>query len=292
MDFAKLAGPGLGFVGDLLGAYESQEIAEDNRTLQREQQARNEALQREFAQHGIQWRVEDAKAAGLHPVFALSGGGAAYSPTSVIGDVPEARYGKALSNMGQNITRAQMATMTPEQRLEQELRLQLLRSQIDETDARAFATWSEAFKQPSGPGMPSLLDADDYESLGKGVLDVVKPKPDEVVSSRADNRSITAGRRHPLWQEYQFTKDGRKILLPRSDDPGETLSDMNPLMMLLLGGFNLNHYYGDDIRSMLDMLRAPLSGLGRLTENAVRGFHSEADRRARSGNARKYMPVR
>lgn len=158
MDIGKLMGPGLQFAGDLFGAYEAQEMSEDNRTLQRETQARNEALQREFAQHGVRWRVEDAKAAGLHPVFALTGGGAAYSPTSVIGDAPEARYGKALSNMGQNLTRAQMAQETEIQREERRLRLQLLQSQIDETDARTFALYSQDARDGVSRGLPAFPD--------------------------------------------------------------------------------------------------------------------------------------
>lgn len=48
-----------------------------------EVRARNEQTQREFAQNAIQWRVADAKKAGLHPLFALGGGGASFSPNPV-----------------------------------------------------------------------------------------------------------------------------------------------------------------------------------------------------------------
>lgn len=48
-----------------------------------EQRAQNIALQREFAQNSIRWRVKDAKKAGLHPLFGLSGGGASFSPNPV-----------------------------------------------------------------------------------------------------------------------------------------------------------------------------------------------------------------
>lgn len=43
----------------------------------------NYERQKEFAQNSIQWRVNDAKAAGLHPLFALSGGGASFSPNPI-----------------------------------------------------------------------------------------------------------------------------------------------------------------------------------------------------------------
>ena len=38
--------------------------------------------QREFAQNGIQWRVDDAKKAGLHPLYAIGASGATYTPVS------------------------------------------------------------------------------------------------------------------------------------------------------------------------------------------------------------------
>lgn len=52
-----------------------------DRKAQEEANAQNVAYQREFAQHGISWRVEDAKRAGLHPLYALGGSGATFSPS-------------------------------------------------------------------------------------------------------------------------------------------------------------------------------------------------------------------
>lgn len=42
--------------------------------------------QKEFAQNSIRWRVADAKAAGLHPLYALGAQGASYSPQAAVGD--------------------------------------------------------------------------------------------------------------------------------------------------------------------------------------------------------------
>lgn len=97
------------------------------------------ALQREFAQSGIRWRADDARAAGIHPIYALGGPGASYSPgaiqlaspsrvtpvaspgaaaqasagSSVVSGNP---MGNALASMGQDIGRALMATSTGLQR--------------------------------------------------------------------------------------------------------------------------------------------------------------------------------
>jgi len=59
-----------------------------------------------FAQKGIQWRAEDAKAAGISKLYALGANTASYSPVSVGGSqVPS-----AISAAGQNIGRAVDAT--------------------------------------------------------------------------------------------------------------------------------------------------------------------------------------
>lgn len=66
-------------------------------------------LQKEFAQHGIQWRVADAVAAGLHPLAALGAAGAAYSPQPIKLD-PAVDPGGWRSRMGQNLSRSIHAT--------------------------------------------------------------------------------------------------------------------------------------------------------------------------------------
>lgn len=70
------------FAGQLMqGEGPSYQSQVDNANAQA---SRNADLQREFAQYGIRWRVEDAKAAGLHPMYALTGGGAAFSPNPIV----------------------------------------------------------------------------------------------------------------------------------------------------------------------------------------------------------------
>lgn len=72
---------------------------------------RNAASQREFAQHGIQWKVEDARRAGISPEFALSGQTASFQPTETGG-----RTGDLIADAGQNIARASLASATKEDR--------------------------------------------------------------------------------------------------------------------------------------------------------------------------------
>lgn len=69
-----------------------------------------ERLQREFAQNQIQWKVADAKKAGIHPLYALGAPTMSYSPVSVGG-------GLEMPDMGQDISRAMNAGMPKEGQL-------------------------------------------------------------------------------------------------------------------------------------------------------------------------------
>lgn len=60
-----------GIAGGMINATQSKSIA---RAQMR--------LQKEFAQNGIQWRVDDARRAGIHPLYALGANTATYTPVS------------------------------------------------------------------------------------------------------------------------------------------------------------------------------------------------------------------
>lgn len=141
-----VAGPLISAGASLLGGLMGQKKADET-------QARQEALQREFAQNGIQWKVADAKAAGIHPLYALGASTSSYAPISVGSPLPA-----AMSNMGQDLSRAFNATRSSSARLEafseasqglqlknMDLQNQLLASQI--------AKINQAGSPPAMPGI-------------------------------------------------------------------------------------------------------------------------------------------
>lgn len=120
---------------------------------------KNIKLQKQFAQSGIQWKVEDAKKAGIHPLAALGAQTHSFSPVS-IGDPVS-----SLSNAGQSIDRAIDATSdqstrnasydTAIRKLQLErggLENELLRHQI----ASQIATTTQAGRSP---GIPTSMSA-------------------------------------------------------------------------------------------------------------------------------------
>lgn len=84
----------LGSILGAVGSVASSLLGKSSADKQAEKQAR---LQKEFAQSGIQWKVEDAKKAGIHPLYALGANTISYQPQSIGGS------GLDLGAMGQNI---------------------------------------------------------------------------------------------------------------------------------------------------------------------------------------------
>lgn len=134
-----LLGTGLAMGGDIFNYYGAQK----DRQAQMEMNERNYAMQKEFAQMGIRWKVDDAKAAGLHPLAALGASTVGASPSFQMGNSGEtsSHYaGRAMNRMGQDISRAMMASQTQTERTKDlltELKLEragmqndILRSQL------------------------------------------------------------------------------------------------------------------------------------------------------------------
>lgn len=71
-------------------------------------------LSKEFAQQGIRWKVEDAKAAGLHPLAALGAQTTSYAPVSA----GSSDLGSGLAQAGQDISRGINATRTAGERVD------------------------------------------------------------------------------------------------------------------------------------------------------------------------------
>lgn len=159
----SILGSIIGVGGSLLGGLfgkKSQEDAND----------KNAALQKEFAKNSVQWKVEDSKKAGIHPLYGL--GAQTISPQpSYVGDTS---LPNAMSQASQDIGRAITATSTGAQkaagavaqRLELEragLQNDLLRAQIAEINTRATAS----------PNFPSAVDNNIIPGQGNsGIKDV------------------------------------------------------------------------------------------------------------------------
>lgn len=91
-------------IGNIIGGAFGLLDSVINRQWQQEANEKNAALQKEFAQNSLQWKVADAKKAGIHPLAALGASGYSASPSFVGGDTGGA-FGQMGKGFGQVVTR-------------------------------------------------------------------------------------------------------------------------------------------------------------------------------------------
>lgn len=101
---AILGGAGISAGASLVGSGINAILGNQGMNFQREMWDKNYNAQKEFAQNSMQWRVKDARAAGLHPLAALGQMGSSYTPTSVYDS--GADVGSAVANAGTAIGNA------------------------------------------------------------------------------------------------------------------------------------------------------------------------------------------
>ncbi len=112
-DLIRTAAPAVGFAlggpsGGAAGAAIAGQLFPPEGSLNPRQAGDlNASLQREFAQTGVQWRAEDARKAGIHPLAALGANLPSASPVYA---------GTDMASYGQDISRAMDASRSSRQR--------------------------------------------------------------------------------------------------------------------------------------------------------------------------------
>lgn len=99
----------LGAAGSIAGSLFGKSSADKANKAQAKMAAQNIAMQKEFAQHGVRWKVEDAKRAGLHPLAALGMQPVSFNPVSI--GTATSDFG-GFGQAGQDIGRAIDSTRT------------------------------------------------------------------------------------------------------------------------------------------------------------------------------------
>lgn len=115
---------GVGAAGGLFGGKEDGD-------RQAEMFGMNMEMQKEFAQRGIRWRVNDAKAAGINPLFALGAPVQSYTPGPIGGSESGSGVGDALSGIGNAMQGYAASKVTNSQKELEELQLRQARAQTE-----------------------------------------------------------------------------------------------------------------------------------------------------------------
>lgn len=212
-----LIGAGASLLGGLLqnsANKDANKAAEANAQRQYEQQ-------KEFAQSGIQWKVKDAEAAGIHPLYAMGANTVSYSPTSVGSTPADFSF---IKDAGQNIGRAIDTTRSNSAKQNAisstASAIQLEGLQLDNDLKRAQLNSALALANPFGraaPGLPTSETTSFIDGQGNTPQSDAPPlmhsarQPQYTTNIRVAGRDIQPS---PHWSDGQTFQD-------RYGEPGE-----------------------------------------------------------------------
>lgn len=206
-----LGGAAIGAIGNLIGGFMGQDSARSANQQNAIIAQRNLEQQERFAKSGIQWRVADAKKAGISPLAALGAAGASYQPVGGYVE-PDNSIGNALSNTGQDISRAVAATETEFSRRLGQLNLSNAELDLEGKMIDNQIRLSQLRKMTSvGPAFPS---ASDNFIPGQGNSGLVIDEPLKRTVSAPGRPAQEAGWRPDV--SYSRTDTGLTPMVPTS----------------------------------------------------------------------------
>lgn len=227
----------------IIGGLLSNKQSADNK-------AEDVALQREFAQNGIRWKVADAKAAGLHPLHALGASTASYTPSISVTD----GLGNAMSEAGQGLGRAINAQQTQSERSLQQAQLAHLEAQTRKEDAMSAYYASEASRTAQASrqtaAMPEAVTSASIQTRPLSSLpnyaDAVNIEPNKIVS-RNSQKPATAAGNNPFFSEFQLRDEKNRqpvmIELPYTEEgPGEAMENISWWQWPAIVAHNMKRY--------------------------------------------------
>lgn len=179
----------------------------------RKAREREYQIQKEFAQSGIQWKVADARKAGVHPLYALGASTVQYSPQQVGGsDFGIAAAGQDLGRavnaglgLGQRNSAFRKATQSLSlQRME--LENQLLQSKI--------ATINQQNQPPAPMGENFLIDG----QAGAGLIEALPMRKEKGLPGKEYQEPA------PI-TDYGYTKTPTGYAIVQSHDAKDRLEE-------------------------------------------------------------------
>lgn len=193
MDWGDVFSP----VANVIGSVLNYDSAKRNRRSQESMNNANIAANKEFAQNSIQWKVADAKKAGIHPLAALGSQGSYFSPSSVSGgDYGEGQAQAGIvQGLGQMLATALDAINTDAKADlgQQDNNTQFLDIKKDEVNKTAGKTAIAMTENANKAGQPlgAPLASSKMVSLGKGRY-FLEPNKDTIdAEALADSEGLS-----------------------------------------------------------------------------------------------------
>ena len=197
----------------------------------RKQERKDQAHQDAREDSRFQRASVDAKAAGLHPLFALGAAGAG-SPQFIAGQSQSgSTLGDAVRGVGR-VAGAHYKSKVPTNPLAQRLaelqienaEVTLAGNKLDLVERQSNISSNQLLTQAAGASqdIPGVVHSGEMEKYS----DLVEPTPTKIVTTKKGSKSLTSGVK-PGWDEVSIIDGMPPILVPQSEEGwGEDLSIM------------------------------------------------------------------
>lgn len=234
---------------------DAQDAAEEHTSQQMREQER-------YARNSIQWRVEDAKKAGLHPLYGIGASGAGYSPVQYVGDAGGDAKAQAFGTLGraaeEGFARWEQANKRPVVDAGAPIMVQTKFGKLTDND-------DPSPDVETGPVTPQeyetllrhrnlrlegdLIQSQIYESDRRRVEQEMRAnnerfalegatgagaweyRPDSVISPNVDKGYLTAGE-HAGWTTYRLDRDF-KMILPAGSSMSESVESISESKVIM-----------------------------------------------------------
>lgn len=193
----------------------------------KKEQKRNINWQREQLQNSIRWRAEDAKRAGIHPLYAMGANIQSPTPLEVGGD----DLGNAVTDMGQGLAQLTNRYQMPQEKAMQVANVRVLESEAKKNDAMAQFYSSQAVnpQTSSAPAASFSTDpAGNIQPPGLALPGQVTFKAPDVMSTNPADISATAGR-NPGYMKIDIDPKMPMVVPYTQEGLGESLENLGPL---------------------------------------------------------------
>lgn len=234
------------FGGQILGGPGAPSLSDQ---IMRAETAEQVALQKEFAQHGVQWRVQDAIAAGVHPLYALGANIPTFSPVQTAFEVPRS-LGRSSRGGGDPMMQAIGAVSSFAQAYYRNQALEVNSAAQREKDYaqaeyyRALASKELQSLNAQPPVPDSVVRQGTIGMTGQTdpMFNTVEIKAAPTFSRHSEVQSSMAGSK-PMWQPWQLRDSGLMMDVPWSDEgPMESLREMPVWFMPEFVKHNMERY--------------------------------------------------
>lgn len=222
--------------GGLIGRSGSKSIGKANRNFQRE-----------VLMNQIKWRVQDAKDAGIHPLYALGSPGISTGPMQIHGDPLGGALQEAGQDLGRSVERGLSHMLRENRAMERRLMVatekkdlaqagyyDALKRQVEGTAGR-----TNIIEEPSF-GQWDALGGAWKPSAPQGKYEVI---PSEKTSPKKGFPELSAGPPDPSLQEV-WLQAGVPMMVPKTSGEAwqEVWSEMNVFDKLAVIGHNVRRF--------------------------------------------------